>query len=293
MIVGCLRAGPPGRYVLQAAIASLYAEAPAYDETDWPQIVALYDRLLAVWPSPIVALNRTVPLAMVAGPQAALAEVERLETRRAAVGVPVPARDQGRPAAAGSAGPTRRPTPTGRRSPWPPTKPSGPSSRGRSPGYWRLAGPALATMAASGGMKSATTDMITAARMEKRQITVQDSTDQDQADAHHGEVGAPAGGKAKRPRLGAAARRRRAAARPGPSPGSSGIAVTRLPRHAHLLPRGPRCIRVDRFSRDGAGRARSPRADNHRMPGRRLALAAVIAACCAVAALAGPARRPT
>jgi len=79
MIVGCLRAGPPGRYVLQAAIASLYADAPAYEETDWPQIVALYDKLLEVWPSPVVALNRAVPLAMVAGPETALAEVERLE----------------------------------------------------------------------------------------------------------------------------------------------------------------------------------------------------------------------
>jgi RNA polymerase sigma factor (sigma-70 family) len=78
VIVGCLRAGPPGRYVLQAAIAALYAEAPSYDRTDWPQIVELYDRLLAVWPSPVVALNRAVPLAMVDGPQAALAEVERL-----------------------------------------------------------------------------------------------------------------------------------------------------------------------------------------------------------------------
>jgi RNA polymerase sigma factor (sigma-70 family) len=78
VIVGCLRAGPPGRYVLQAAIAALYAEAPAHDQTDWPQIVALYDRLLVVWPSPVVALNRAVPLAMVDGPQTALAEVERL-----------------------------------------------------------------------------------------------------------------------------------------------------------------------------------------------------------------------
>jgi RNA polymerase sigma-70 factor, ECF subfamily len=65
--------------VLQAAIASLYAEAPAYDQTDWPQIVELYDVLLDVWPSPVVALNRTVPLAMVAGPGTALAEVEKLE----------------------------------------------------------------------------------------------------------------------------------------------------------------------------------------------------------------------
>lgn|GEM_PF-1284275 len=79
MIVDCLRAGPPGRYVLQAAIASLYAEASTYDQTDWPQIVALYDKLLEVWPSPVVALNRAVPLAMVSGPEAALAEVEKLE----------------------------------------------------------------------------------------------------------------------------------------------------------------------------------------------------------------------
>src|SRR5262249_51007283 len=51
----------------------------SFDQTDWPQLVTLYDRLLEVWPSPVVALNRTVPLAMAAGPQAALAEVERLE----------------------------------------------------------------------------------------------------------------------------------------------------------------------------------------------------------------------
>src|SRR6266516_2227647 len=79
MIVGCLRGGPPGRYLLQAAIASLYAEAPSYDQTDWPQIVALYDKLLEVWPSPVVELNRAVPLAMAVGPQTALAEIEKLE----------------------------------------------------------------------------------------------------------------------------------------------------------------------------------------------------------------------
>ncbi|MEV0460500.1 RNA polymerase sigma factor, partial [Catellatospora methionotrophica] len=80
LIVAGLRGGRVGRYVLQAAIASLYAQAPSYDRTDWPQLVTLYDRLLEVWPSPVVALNRTVPLAMAAGPQAALAEVERLES---------------------------------------------------------------------------------------------------------------------------------------------------------------------------------------------------------------------
>ena len=65
--------------MLQAAIASLYAEAPSYEQTDWPQLVTLYDELLRVWPSPVVALNRAVPLAMAAGPQDALVEVERLE----------------------------------------------------------------------------------------------------------------------------------------------------------------------------------------------------------------------
>ena len=79
LIAGCLRAARPGRYVLQAAIASVYADAPAYEQTDWPQLVTLYDELLRVWPSPVVALNRAVPLAMAAGPEAALAEVERLE----------------------------------------------------------------------------------------------------------------------------------------------------------------------------------------------------------------------
>ena len=76
--MGVLRSGQPGRYVLQAAIASLYAEAPSYGQTDWPQIVTLYDRLLEVWPSPVVALHRAVPLAEVAGPAAALVEVEAL-----------------------------------------------------------------------------------------------------------------------------------------------------------------------------------------------------------------------
>ncbi|MGW0197377.1 RNA polymerase sigma factor [Nonomuraea sp. NPDC003201] len=79
LIVDGLRGGRPGRYVLQAAIASLYAEAPSYDQTDWPQIVTLYDELLSVWPSPVVALNRTVAVSMVSGPARALDEVAELE----------------------------------------------------------------------------------------------------------------------------------------------------------------------------------------------------------------------
>ena len=79
LVVGALRAGPPGRFTLQAAIAALHAQAPRYAETDWAQILELYTELLRVWPSPVVALNRAVALSMVDGPQAALAQVEALE----------------------------------------------------------------------------------------------------------------------------------------------------------------------------------------------------------------------
>ena len=79
LVLAALDAGPPGRYTLQAAIAALHAEADTYDQTDWAQILVLYDALLEAWPSPVVALNRAIALGMVAGPTAALAEVERLE----------------------------------------------------------------------------------------------------------------------------------------------------------------------------------------------------------------------
>jgi RNA polymerase sigma-70 factor (ECF subfamily) len=79
LVVAALRGGAPGRFALQAAIATLHATAPAYTDTDWEQILMLYDELLKVWPSPVVALNRTVAVAMVSGPASALAEVEALE----------------------------------------------------------------------------------------------------------------------------------------------------------------------------------------------------------------------
>jgi RNA polymerase sigma-70 factor (ECF subfamily) len=79
LLVGALRAGPPGRFLLQAAIAALHAQAASYEATDWPQILTLYDELLRIWPSPVVALNRAVALSMVDGPEAALATVEALE----------------------------------------------------------------------------------------------------------------------------------------------------------------------------------------------------------------------
>ena len=79
LVDAALRDGPPGRFTLQAAIAALHAQAPTYEDTDWPQILALYDELLRTWPAPVVALNRAVAVAMVHGPAAGLTEVEALE----------------------------------------------------------------------------------------------------------------------------------------------------------------------------------------------------------------------
>jgi RNA polymerase sigma-70 factor (ECF subfamily) len=80
LVVEAFRTGRVGRYALQAAIASLHALAPSYAGTDWRQVVGLYDRLLVVWPSPVVALNRAVAVSMVDGPGAALAVVADLDT---------------------------------------------------------------------------------------------------------------------------------------------------------------------------------------------------------------------
>ena len=72
----CLRRNRPGPYQLQAAINAVHTDG---DATDWPQVLALYDQLLAQTPTPIVALNRAVAVAEVHGPAAALAAVEGLE----------------------------------------------------------------------------------------------------------------------------------------------------------------------------------------------------------------------
>jgi RNA polymerase sigma-70 factor (ECF subfamily) len=71
--LGARRIGP---YVLQAAIAAVHVEAPSAGETDWPQIVALYDVLRRVGPSPVVALNRAAAIGMRDGPQAGLAAID-------------------------------------------------------------------------------------------------------------------------------------------------------------------------------------------------------------------------
>ncbi|MDQ3963673.1 MAG: RNA polymerase sigma factor [Actinomycetota bacterium] len=75
----CLRRNQPGPYQLQAAINAVHADARTFADTDWSQIVALYDRLLAVAPTPVVALNRAIAIGEVEGPAAALALVDGLD----------------------------------------------------------------------------------------------------------------------------------------------------------------------------------------------------------------------
>jgi RNA polymerase sigma factor (sigma-70 family) len=80
LITEALPHGPVGPYQVQAAIAAVHDEAPDLDDTDWPQILALYDLLEAVAPNPMVTLNRAVAVAMVHGPAAALELLATLET---------------------------------------------------------------------------------------------------------------------------------------------------------------------------------------------------------------------
>ena len=72
LVEQALRRGRPGPYQLQAAIAAVHAEAAMPADTDWPQIVALYGELARRWPSPVVALNHAVAIAMVDGPERGL-----------------------------------------------------------------------------------------------------------------------------------------------------------------------------------------------------------------------------
>lgn len=74
----CLAINRPGRYQLLAAINAVHTDAPTAADTDWSQVVALYDQLVTVDPSPIVALNRAVAVAQLDGPEVALALVDRL-----------------------------------------------------------------------------------------------------------------------------------------------------------------------------------------------------------------------
>ena len=73
IVRACLRRNTPGQYQIQAAINAVHSDAPAAADTDWRQIVQLYDQLLTITPSPVVALNRAIALAEIKGPEPALA----------------------------------------------------------------------------------------------------------------------------------------------------------------------------------------------------------------------------
>jgi RNA polymerase sigma-70 factor (ECF subfamily) len=74
----CLAVNRPGRYQILAAINAVHTDAPSAPDTDWSQVVALYDQLTRLDPSPIVALNRAVAVAELDGPEVALALIDRL-----------------------------------------------------------------------------------------------------------------------------------------------------------------------------------------------------------------------
>jgi len=78
LVKEALGRAPPGPYALEAAIAAVHAEAARAEDTDWAQIAGLYERLYALHPSPVVALNHAVAIAMAEGPAKALALVETL-----------------------------------------------------------------------------------------------------------------------------------------------------------------------------------------------------------------------
>jgi RNA polymerase sigma factor (sigma-70 family) len=78
MLREALRRRPTSRFTLMAAIAAVHAEAPSWAETDWREVVALYDVLVRVWPSPVVALNRAVAVGFADGPAEGLAALDAL-----------------------------------------------------------------------------------------------------------------------------------------------------------------------------------------------------------------------
>jgi RNA polymerase sigma-70 factor (ECF subfamily) len=82
IVRACLRRDQPGPYQIQAAINAVHSDAPVGGATDWQQILQLYDQLLVLTPTPVVALNRAVAVAEVQGPDAALSLVESLNLGR-------------------------------------------------------------------------------------------------------------------------------------------------------------------------------------------------------------------
>ena len=130
LVVPALTGPGVGPYAVQAAIAALHDEAPDLASTDWPQIVALYDVLLRLTPSPLVALNRAMAVAMVDGPAAGPRAARRAGRRPRAARLPPAARrprraaDPARPHGGGGHGLRRRARPSSR------TRRSAPNSTG-------------------------------------------------------------------------------------------------------------------------------------------------------------------
>lgn len=88
LVSEAVRRARPGRFTLMAALSAVHASSPRWDETDWREIVGLYDLLLASWPSPVVALNRAVAVGFADGPAAGLCALEQLETEPQLVNYP-------------------------------------------------------------------------------------------------------------------------------------------------------------------------------------------------------------
>ncbi len=78
IVRACIRRDQPGPFQLQAAIQAVHCDADSFDATDWPQIVALYDHLYSLMPTPVVALNRAIAVGEIEGPGAALSALDAI-----------------------------------------------------------------------------------------------------------------------------------------------------------------------------------------------------------------------
>jgi RNA polymerase sigma-70 factor (ECF subfamily) len=78
IVRACIRRDQPGPFQLQAAIQAVHCDADTFEATDWHQIVALYDHLFSVMPTPVVALNRAIAVGEIAGPDAALIALDAI-----------------------------------------------------------------------------------------------------------------------------------------------------------------------------------------------------------------------
>ena len=78
IVRACIRRDQPGPFQLQAAIQAVHCAATSFDSTDWPQIVTLYDHLITLMPTPVVALNRAIAIGETRGPEAALATLDEI-----------------------------------------------------------------------------------------------------------------------------------------------------------------------------------------------------------------------